>query len=156
MVKYGRLFHEAIMKSCAFFGHRDYDYEPMREQIGRLIADLIEKEGVTEFYSGFRGKFDVLCSGIVHELKVQYPQIGMTMVLSYHPKEDFVLPPFFDGSVFLLERPVPPEYAILETNKRLVERADFIFSGVIHPFGGAAKALEYAMKRQKKVIALKK
>lgn len=146
----------AIMKSCAFFGHRDYNYEPMREQIGRIISELIEREGVTEFFSGFRGNFDALCSETAHALKVRYPHIKVTMVLSYHPQKNFVLPSFFDGSIYLLERAVPPVYAILETNKRLVERVDLILSGVEYSFGGAAKALEYAKKLKKTIVVIEK
>lgn len=57
------------MPSCAFFGHRSFDYEPYRDKIREKIVDLIENRGVTTFYSGGRGSFDVLCARTVWELK---------------------------------------------------------------------------------------
>ena len=140
------------MKSCAFFGHRDMNYEPQRERIREILIDLIEREGITQFYSGNRGNFERACSGLVRELKEIFPHIRNTMVLSYRPTKDFALPSCYDDSVYLLEREVPRAYAILETNKRLVELADVIVSGVIYAFGGAYKAYEYARKKMKNII----
>ena len=140
------------MKSCAFFGHRDINYEPYRERIREILIALIEREGITQFYSGHRGNFDRICSELIHELKTIYPQIRNTMVLSYHATNDFKLPASYDDSVYLLERAVPHAYAILETNKRLVDIADIIVSGVMYDFGGACKALEYARKRKVQII----
>lgn len=139
------------MKSCAFFGHRDYDYKKERDRITELILGLIETEGVTQFYSGYRGNFDLTCCAIVRELKKRFSGITLMMVLSYHPREGFEVPTVFDDSVYLLERNVPLRYAISETNKLLVDRVDFILSGAIYDYGGAAKAVEYA-RRRKKII----
>ena len=142
------------MKSCAFFGHRDMDYEPQRERIREVLIDLIEREGVTQFYSGNRGNFDRICSELVHELKTIYPQIRNTMVLSYHPTKDFKLPVYYDDSVYLLDRSVPHAYAILVTNERLVEITDIIVSGVVYDFGGAYKTCNYARKKNKLIIEI--
>ena len=60
----------------------------------------------------------------------------------------------FDDTLYLLERAVPPRYAIVETNKKIVEKADYVLSGVVHDWGGAATAVEYAIKRGKHVIDL--
>ena len=150
LVKYSRLFY--VMKSCVFFGHRDVNYEPHRERIRKILIALIEREGITQFYSGNRGNFDRICSELVHELKTIYPQIRNTMILSYHPTRGFKLPAYYDDSVYLLERAIPRAYAILETNKRLVEIADIIVSGVMYDFGGAYKANEYARRKKKTII----
>ena len=141
------------MKSCAFFGHRDTNYELQRERIWQILINLIEREGITQFYSGNRGSFDRLCSGLVDELKVRYPYIRNTMVLSYLPTRNFILPACYDDSIFLLERAVPPAYAILETNKKLVEIVDVILSGVVYNFGGAYKACDYARKKRKVIVS---
>lgn len=143
------------MRSCAFFGHRAYNYEADRDKIKNAISELIEGEGVGEFYSGYRGNFERLCAEIVHELKPKFSWINSVMVLSYHPKKDFSLSPVFDSSVYLLERSVPPPYVILETNKLLVDHVDIILSRTIYDFGGAAKAVEYAEKHNKTIISLK-
>ncbi len=101
--------------------------QPYREKLLNIIIDLIENSGVTQFYSGFRGNFDGYCCNLIYELKHLYPQIKMTLVLSYIPEQkkdsdyNFSLPKCFDDSVYLLERKVPKRLAIIETNK-LCER----------------------------------
>lgn len=130
------------------------NYEPLREGLRAIIIDLIEREGITQFYSGNRGNFDRICSNLVHELKATHPHIRNTLVLSYRPTKDSTLPTCYDDSVYLLERAVPGAYAILETNKKLVELADVIVSGVKYDFGGAYKAYDYARRRKKMVITI--
>lgn len=142
------------MKSCVFFGHRDYNYRPHQERIKAFIIDLIENHGVTEFYNGFRGNFDCLCAEVVYELKAAYPAIKNIMVLSYHPDEDFRLPKFFDESTYLLDKRVPPKFAITYTNQAMIDYADYIISGVQCDWGGAWKACEYACRKKKIIIKL--
>lgn len=136
------------------------DVKPYREKLLEILIDLIENKGVTQFYSGFRGDFDVYCSSLIYELKDSYSHIKITMVLSYipeaadHPDDKFCLPKFFDDSVYLLERRVPKRLAIIETNKCLVDIVDFIVAGVITHCGGVYTACEYAYKRKKPIISV--
>ncbi len=136
------------------------DVEQYREKLLGIIIDLIENKGITQFYSGFRGDFDVYCSNLVHRLKARYPQIKNTMVLSYIPAlpdesgNAVMLPKCFDDSVYLLERRVPMRFAITETNKRLVDEVDYIVAGVLLHSGGAYSACEYAYKRKKPIISI--
>ena len=106
------------MFSATLFGHRDFNYLPYREKIQAIIIDLIENHGVREFLSGFRGNFDTLCAEVIFDLKIHYPSIKNIMVLSYHNPQDFVLPKYFDESLYLLESRVPPRYAISTPTKR--------------------------------------
>lgn len=148
------------LKSCAFFGHRNMRVEQYKEKLLNIIIDLIENKGVTQFYSGFRGDFDRFCSSLIHGLKVSYPKIKITLVLSYLPEvhdnsdSAFTLPEDFDDSVYLLERQVPKRLAIIETNKCLVDKADYIIAGVILHGGGAYSACEYAYKKKKPIISV--
>ena len=139
------------MFSATLFGHRDFNYLPYREKIQAIIIDLIENHGVREFLSGFRGNFDTLCAEVIFDLKIHYPSIKNIMVLSYHNPQDFVLPKYFDESLYLLESRVPPRYAISYTNQEMILRADFVISGVCHHYGGAFTACNFA-KRKKKII----
>lgn len=140
------------MASATFFGHRDFNYSPYKDKIEAIIIDLIENHGVTEFYNGFRGNFDGLCAEIVFDLKTRYPNIKNIMVLSYHNRQNFVLPKYFDESVYLLEKRVPPQYAISYTNQEMIQRSDFIISGVCYHYGGAYTALEFARRKQKNIL----
>ena len=131
--------------SCAFFGHSDFDYSPYENEIRNVIVDLINR-GVTEFYNGFRGKFDVACARIVYELKIQYPQIKSIQVLSYLPDEMFTKSEWFDETVYLLEKKAPFRFAISHTNRKLAEKVDYDVSGVKRNYGGARKTCDYAKR----------
>ena len=115
---------------------------------------MIEDEGYTQFYSGGRGSFDKLCAEVVGELKKTYPQIKNTLVFSYLPstKEDFTFPAYYDDSVYLLTESVPPRYAILRTNKKLVEKADCLVVGIVCEWGGAWQAVKYAQRKKKQIL----
>ncbi len=73
------------------------------------------------------------------------------MVLSYHNRQNFVLPKYFDESVYLLEKRVPLQYAIPYTNQEMILRSDFIISGVCYHYGRAYTARKFA-RRHKKII----
>ena len=128
--------------------------EQYRDKLLQTLTDLIENKGVAHFYSGYRGDFDIFCSNNIYELKSKYPYIKNTMALSYIPNKEFILPKCFDDSIYLLERGVPKRLAIIETNKRLIDKVDFIVAGVILRGGGAYAACEYANKRKKAIISL--
>lgn len=140
------------MNSCAFFGHRDYpNYESeIGDKLDILIEKLITEDGVTEFFNGYRGNFDLLCAQKISEFKKRFPHIRNILVLSYLNREKD-LAKCFDESIYLLEDFVPPRYAISRTNRLLVNYVNIIISGVKYTFGGAWEACEFA-RRQKKII----
>ncbi len=47
---------------------------------------------------------------------------------------------------------VPPRYAIVRRNEWMVRESDVVISGVTHGWGGAAKTLDYARRRQKVIF----
>ncbi len=140
------------MLTATFFGHRDFDYSPYRDKVRAVIMDLIVNHGVEEFWNGFRGNFDKICAEAVYDLKASFPTVKNIMVLSYHHRRGFVLPKYFDESVYLLEKHVPPQYAISYTNQEMVLRADFILSGVCRHYGGAYAACIFAKQKKKEVL----
>lgn len=148
------------MKSCTFFGHRKMNVLQYDEKLTNIVIDLIENKGVGQFYSGFRGDFDVYCSRLVHNMKKKYPHIKNTMILSYIPyskagaEYTFSLPDCFDDSIYILEKKVPPRLAIIETNKQLVDISDYIIAGLMFHGGGAYTACKYAYKRKKPIISV--
>lgn len=140
------------MSSATLFGHRDFNYAPYRQKVKAIIIDLIENHGVREFLSGFRGNFDSLCAEVIFGLKSRYPSIKNIMVLSYHNPQNFVLSKYFDESLYLLERRVPPQYAISYTNQEMILRADFVISGVCYHYGGAYAAWKFAKRKKKQIV----
>lgn len=142
-------------KACCFFGHRKYPYAMHKTEIERIIRLLIQVHNVDQFYCGGRGNFDNICSDIVGELRKEYPNIKNTLVFSYIPqKDDCDLPQKYTDSVYFLEEWVPPRFAILKTNEKIVEKSVFMISGVLYTWGGAAKAQEYARKKGKTILSL--
>lgn len=146
------------MKACAFFGCSKGHYEKYKKILRNILIDLIEKENVTQFYSGGRGAFDEFCSQVVGELRNKYPFIKNTLVISYLPmgNEKKLQATKYTDSVYFLERSVPPRYAIVETNKEIVKHSDFIIVATKYSFGGARKAREYAEKKEKQIIDIER
>ena len=54
--------------------------------------------------------------------------------------------------VYLLQEQVPPRYAVVRTNKRMVDKADCLIVGIVKEWGGAWTAMEYAKKQGKRII----
>ena len=71
-------------KVCTFFGHRDccgLDAEVLRN----AIEDLI-KQGVVAFYVGNHGQFDRMVHSCLKQLRKEYPDIFVAVVLACIPK----------------------------------------------------------------------
>ena len=135
------------MKSCFMFGHRNTPYTilPIIEQ---TIVEHYKKYGTNLFYVGNRGQFDSIAATAVKNVKQQYPDICLVLVLAYHPGErSILLPEGFDGSFYPPLENIPRPYAIVRANRYMVNTADTIICYVKHP-GNAQNLIEYAKKRQ--------
>lgn len=148
------------MKICCFAGHATlYDSEvTIKSTLKKEIANLIENENVTTFYSGGKGAFDWLCAETVNELRVDYSFIKSYWVLSYMPREKDEFPgrisKIFDDTVYPDMENVPKRLAIIKSNEWIVNNSEFLIEYVKHDLGsGAYKTLEYA-KKKKHIIAI--
>ena len=69
------------MKTCCFTGHRIIKITPVLVQrLREAIIDIIG-QGVTEFYNGGAIGFDMLAAETIIELKAEYPDIKLHMLL---------------------------------------------------------------------------
>ena len=69
------------MKTCCFTGHRIIKITPeLVQRLRDAIVDVIGK-GVMEFYNGGAIGFDMLAAETVIELKAEYPDIKLHMLL---------------------------------------------------------------------------
>lgn len=142
------------MLTCTFFGHKDTPKE-IEPTLRSTLIDLIENKNVSKFYVGNQGNFDSMVKRCLMELKEFY-SIDYAVVLAYLPvkKHDFreesvtntILPENIET--------VPPKFAILHRNKRMIERADYVVTYVRLTVGGAAKFKELAEKKKKIVLNL--
>ena len=138
-------------KTCCFFGHREVTHN-IRDKLTALIEKLITEDGVTDFYVGHQGQFDSMAYSVLKELKVKYPQIRYTVVLSYMPDEhikelygkDTLFPDGLDS--------VPKRFAISKRNDWMIQQSGYAVCYVHKITGGAAKFREKAEKKGLQII----
>ena len=111
-----------------------------------ILPSLIEG-GAATFYLGGYGAFDSLAAAAVRRQKAVYPHIMSILVLAYLNRETDVS--LYDGTTYPPLENVPPRYAIVRRNEWMIQESDVVISGVIHGWGGAARTLDYARRRQK-------
>jgi len=139
------------MKSCFFIGHREAD-ERLLPRLELEIEKLIAEENIRYFYVGGYGGFDRITAAVTKRAKQKYPDITLMLVLPYHPAERAVpTPDGFDGTCHPegLEN-TPRRYAIVRTNKIMVDTCDWLVCYVRHGASNSRNLLEYARRREKK------
>ena len=136
------------MKSCFMFGHGNAP-ESIMPRILVAIEAQYRDNGVTAFYVGNRGSFDRMAAAAVKQVKQQFPEISLILVLSYHPGERSVdLSEGFDGSYYPPLENIPKRYAIVRANQHMIDTVDSVICYVNH-VGNTRKLLEYAMRKQR-------
>ena len=134
-----------------FCGHKDIHG---RDAVERWLYDVCRyliQQGAEEFYLGGYGGFDHLSAAVLRELKKTHPQIRLILVLPYlnssMPTESY------DETVYPPLESVPKRFAISRRNEWMVQECDTIIAYVTHRWGGAAKTLEYAQRKKKRIIS---
>lgn len=137
-------------KSCCFFGHRDAP-DCLRQKLIDTVTELIEHNGVTNFYVGNQGGFDSLALSVLKELAESYPQIRYAVVLAYLPdnnnlvsETDTIYPEGLEN--------VPKRFCIARRNDWLIEHTAYAICYVTHITGGAAQFMKKAQKKKRAVI----
>ena len=135
-----------------FCGHGKEKYgDEIRENIYNITDDLI-KQGADEFLLGGYGNFDLMAARVVKPLKEKYPYIKSVLIVPYinrgYDKD------LYDYSEYPPIENVPKRYAVLKRNEWTINKADVLIAYIKHDWGDAAKTLEYARKRKKKIINL--
>lgn len=108
---------------------------------------------------GGYGDFDGLCLRTLKYLKNDSPDIELIFITPYLDKNYSKLELakyYYDDVIFPPIESVPRKFAILKRNEWMVEQADLVIAYVKYSLGGAAKALEYAKRKKKRIINLAK
>lgn len=140
---------------CTFFGHRDTP-EAIEPILYATLVDLIENKNVDSFYVGNHGMFDSLVRKVLKQLKFSYPHINYAVVLAYMPSKS-ATSIFKDISETVYPEGVekiPPKYAIIERNRWMTDRSDYIVTYAKYTIGGAVKFKSLAEKKGKIVLNL--
>ena len=130
-----------------FCGHsKIYQTGDFSKWLDIILPSLIEG-GAAIFYLGGYGDFDSLTAAAVRRQKAVYPHITAILVLAYLNRETDTSR--YDDTTYPPLENVPPRYAIVRRNEWMVRESDVVISGVTHGWGGAAKTLDYARRKQK-------
>ena len=139
-------------RSCTFFGHRDTP-NGIRPQLKAALVDLIENQGVTQFYVGNQGCFDSMAIGVLSELIEKYPIRFFVVLAGLPERED----PYADRIPTIFPEgleTVPRRFAIDRRNRWMIEQSDSVVTYVRHPYGGAAKIRELARRKGRQLIEI--
>ena len=143
-----------------FCGHSNclFSYD-VKEQLKNILIDEINKNPTCKFYLGGYGDFDGLCLRMLKDLKTDFPEIELIFITPYldknYSKLEFAKN-HYDGVIFPPLESVPRKFALLKRNEWMVEQADLVIAYVKYSWGGAAKALEYAKRKKKRIINIAK
>ncbi len=146
------------VKTCSFFGHSQIVIDDeLVNKIKDKVIELVEVEGVAQFYFGGFGNFDELCNQIVAELQNTYPHIkrfycvhNEDWILRPHKRPKYLRTEDYDNYIYL---PLQFEYwytRIYYRNCAMIDASDVVVFYVNHSGNsGAYKALQYATKNKK-------
>lgn len=133
-------------------------------QKDKLITEILEylkKLGQTEpltFYMGGYGEFDQIALNCAEEYKKTRSDTKIVFITPYlddkYLKNKLPLKKCYDEIIYPEIEHVPKKFAIIERNKWMIEKCDFLIAFVKYNSGGAYQTLEYAKKRKKPFINL--
>ena len=141
-----------------FCGHSDFLFsDDVKQQLKNILVSEIIKNPTCRFYLGGYGDFDSLCLRTLRELKKEFQDIELIFITPYIDKNYSKLEfskYHYDDVIFPPLESVPRKFAILKRNEWMVEEADLVIAYVMYSWGGAAKTLEYAKRKKKRIINL--
>lgn len=137
--------------TCTFFGHKDcpsYIYD----RVYAAIEELIEHSEVDCFLVGEEGGFDRTVQRALFEIKKKYPQIVCLAVKAYYDPKKKDDPGLLESIYPECLSGVPKRFAIDRRNRYMIERSEVVITYVRTSIGGAAKFVEIAVRKKKRVI----
>lgn len=142
-----------------FCGHRDF---VKTEKIENMLIELLEffaKERETiDCYCGGYGQFDGFAAECVRKAKKDFENIRNCLIipyisLSFQEKIKY-LNDYYDEIIYPPLENIPTKYAIIKRNEWMIDKADLLITYVKHSWGGAAKSLEYAKRKNTTIFYL--
>ena len=141
-------------KTALFIGNRDC-YQVKAADIEKAIISVIDN-GIEVFLNGGQGYFDKICAVSIHRLKKRYPHIKNILVIPYRDFSVFN-DSLFDEIVYPFEEHICSYYTykgnIPKRNRIMVDWSSMAIC-FVYRSGGAANTLDYAKKKNLKIIDL--
>ncbi len=154
-------------KTVAFIGHRCVNnVNEVKEKIKKALTELIEEENAETFLFGSKSVFDDLCLAAVTELKEKfYPLIKRVYVRSsYEVISDFYksyLLTAYDETFYPYEVKNAGYRSYVRRNEIMINMCDILVTYYDGDYrllkgrtSGTKYAVEYALKKNKKIINL--
>jgi len=152
------------VKTCCFTGHRIIKITPeLVQRLKDTITKLIERD-VTDFYNGGAIGFDMLCAETVIELKAEYPDIKLHLLLPCPPEDQVKgwnkaqiaryneILQAADSVTVLSEHYT--DDCMKQRNERLVELSDCCICYCTNPRSGTGQTVRMAREKGIDVINL--
>ena len=142
-----------------FCGHRDFVETAEAENQLTMFLEKYARENVRLVcYNGGYGNFDYFAAKCVQRMQEQYSNIRNCLVLPYIDQPFLerieIFKNHFDETIYPLLESVPRKYAIIRRNEWMVDSADIVIAYVTYSWGGAARSLEYAKRKNKNIILI--
>ncbi len=138
-----------------FCGHSNFDSD---DGIKKKFIEILEKEvgdNATHFYFGDYGGFDRFSKSVCYQYKKTHPNCKLYFVSPYNDrnyiKHRLYYIEGYDSSI-IPDLKCFKKFGVLERNRWMVDQADLVIAFVEHSWGGASKTLNYAYKKNKRVI----
>ena len=145
-----------ILTCC---GHRDFVETAEAENQLTMFLEKYARENVRLVcYNGGYGNFDYFAAKCVQRMQEQYSNIRNCLVLPYIDQPFLerieIFKNHFDETIYPPLESVPRKYAIIRRNEWMVDSADIVIAYVTYSWGGAARTLEYAKRKNKNIILI--
>lgn len=142
-----------------FCGHRDFVETAEAENQLTMFLEKYARENVRLVcYNGGYGNFDYFAAKCVQRMQEQYSNIRNCLVLPYIDQPFLerieIFKNHFDETIYPLLESVPRKYAIIRRNEWMVDSADIVIAYITYSWGGAARTLEYAKRKNKNIILI--
>ena len=142
-----------------FCGHRDFVETAEAENQLTIFLEKYARENVRLVcYNGGYGNFDYFAAKCVQRMQEQYSNIRNCLVLPYIDQPFLerieIFKNHFDETIYPPLESVPRKYAIIRRNEWMVDSADIVIAYVTYSWGGAARTLEYAKRKNKNIILI--
>ena len=142
-----------------FCGHRDFVETAEAENQLTMFLEKYARENVRLVcHNGGYGNFDYFAAKCVQRMQEQYSNIRNCLVLPYIDQPFLerieIFKNHFDETIYPPLESVPRKYAIIRRNEWMVDSADIVIAYVTYSWGGAARTLEYAKRKNKNIILI--
>ena len=160
-------YNTYMIKKVCFIGHQRIGFGDIRSKLKEAVLQKI-KDGCRFFTMGTHGAFDEMALGVCRELRKDYPDIEIVVVITSLQKikkvvehdeilGDEVYIPYSDVKTVMYNiEETHYKRQIIESNHQMIDECDSVICYVNkkNSYSGAKYAWQYAKKNAKEIINL--